>query len=86
MVELLWSLLDGLHRTDLKTGSAGPTVSFKGGVDLEGEVGQNGDETKPGAKPFIDEEVIPTDPSEPRGPCDMFMGEMALLLFPVDDL
>ena len=71
------------YREAVLTGAA----VFKGrSVEQERKVGKDSDEANPRPKILIDEEVIPSDPSQPCCLCHMLMGEMTFLTFPIHNL
>jgi len=67
MIEILWSLLNGFRWADFDAGPAGITVFPKGRIGIKREIDENGDEASSGAELFIDEEIIPADPTQPCG-------------------
>ena len=67
VIETFLFFLDCFCRTDFDAGPAGTAVSCEGRAGLKGEIGQDGDEANPGTKRFIDEEIIPADPTQPCG-------------------
>jgi len=73
MIEIFWSLFNGFRWADFYACPAGTAVSCEGRAGLKGEIGQDGDEANPGTKRFIDEEIIPADPTQPRGTGQMLV-------------
>ena len=55
-------------------------------MDWQGQIGEDGQQTDPCPKGFSHQKIIPADPSQPCGAGHMLVGEMALLVLPIDKL
>jgi len=73
VIEILWSLFNGFRWADFYAGPAGTTVFPEERIGLKREIGEEGDEANPGTELFIDEEIIPADPTQPRGTGQMLV-------------
>ncbi len=73
MIEILRSLFNGFRWADFYACPAGTAVSCERRAGLKREIGEEGEEANPGTKRFIDEEIIPADPTQPRGTGQMLV-------------
>src|SRR3990172_9782482 len=86
MIESFRLLRNGSHGTSPQTGSTGTTIRRRGRIGDQRKVRQNGNETDSGSIFFIDQEVIPSDPSQSCHPRHMLVGEMSFLGLPIHNL
>ena len=86
VVEILRPLVDGHGRARREAGPARAAGELERRPYLKGHIRQDRHQTKPGPELGIDEQVIPADPAQPRQNADLFVGDMRLLIFPIDDL
>jgi len=86
VVEILGLLYDGPGGTGNDAGAAAPAAEGKRRGDFERHVGQDSDQAESGPVFGVNEKVVPADPAQSRKPADRFMGDLAALAFPIDDL
>ncbi len=86
VVEILSLLLDGFGRANLNAFQAFAAAALQRPVHLKGHVGEHRDQPEPRAVFGVDEEVVPAHPSQPGQVAHLLVGEMRLLVFPVEHL
>jgi len=70
----------------LITGEAHPAGKLERRPSLERHIRQNCHQLEPGSELWIDEQVVPADPAQPRQKADLFVRNVYFLISPIDDL
>ena len=86
MIEVFSLFLNRSCGAGCNAGVTIPAVLRRWRIDSEGKVCKDGQKANPCAVAPADKKVIPADPTDPGCLCNVLMGEMPSLLFPVDEL
>ena len=86
MVEVFPPFLNGTGRAYGEAGVTRAAIPNRRGTDLEGEVGEDGQQANPCPESLGDKKIVPADPADSCRLRPVFVREMASLALPIDKL